>query len=276
MRNVILSGLSLLAIALAGCVGQSPPTLSGTIADGPLNDQTIVPQDMMVGALRDVCHLQVQRRKSARTGSGVLIEGRYLITAAHNVADVNPFNRVRQIDVRCGVTNAMDAPVDVSIQADELGAKRFVPAYRGWAFRTSERTKHDYAFLDLGTELTSEGSFVLGRLEQCDTVNGGLILAGYPGGDTRIAGGYKDDGYKLYQGEGLYRGMANAFVFSFGLNTFTGNSGGPIWCDAGGQETLIGVLVSGSSGRGPGFGRAVDEAMADHFGAFKRTRQGAG
>jgi secreted trypsin-like serine protease len=194
------------------------------------------------GAYESVCHLRTARTRvawagSTANGSGVLYQGRYVITAAHNV--YSPwYNRLTSLRVTCGVGDVADAP---HLQVDP-GRVRVSAGYF-W-----RRFNRDFAVIELPAPINVSMPFRLGGIP---AIGSSVRIAGFPGS--------ADDADRM-NGERLFSGVGprtdSAPLMSYAIATFTGNSGGPVWIDTANGPALAGVHVSGSDG---GSARAVDD-----------------
>lgn len=198
--------------------------------------------------LDSICHLFVRRRRglvtsSQNNSSGVLLRGRYVLTAAHNVHSTM-LSKVVSIEVSVGKATA--------------GGEHAVPAQdwrvaSDYGWRDFER---DFAVLRLPTEVAVTRPFVL-RADSVPTDAPVTVrIAGYPG-----AGGGERNGKNLFVGAGPASVEAGSAFVDYGVDTETGNSGGPVWIeDADGVPSIVGVHVTESPGS-RGRARRADAAL---------------
>lgn len=192
----------------------------------------------------NVCHLEMERSSgSPRTGSAVLFESRYLLTAGHNL--MQDWTKIRSIKIRCGVMEAKGASVQREVQGwQTLTASKF----DAWRFYPK---RHDFGVIRLPEPIQTESPI---RLAQSVPGKGNEIcLFGYPGEDL--------GGYTLHQGCAAVVGPA---FFDRGIEydiaTYRSNSGGPVLRKAadGGWE-LVAIHIQPSSGR------QVDDGYRDEI-----------
>lgn len=192
----------------------------------------------------NVCHLEMERSSGGtRTGSAVLFEGRYLLTAGHNL--IQDWTRIRSIKVRCGVTEAEGASVQAEVQSwQTLTSGKF----DAWRFYPKQ---HDFGVIRLPEPIRTESPIRLAR-----TVPGEgeqVCLFGYPGEDL--------GGYTLHEGCAAVVGPAFfAKGIEYNLTTYLSNSGGPVLRKAadGGWE-LVAIHIQ------PSAGRQVDDGYRDEI-----------
>lgn len=238
-----------LATLLSGCsiLGPWPYSDNSNPRLGPATGQQF-PMASTSGPLANVCHLTTTRRSIqtlwftniTSTGSAALVDGRYLITAAHNVADYPAGNRLQSVEVRCNVAAAESAPADVVLNRTEIADRVTVPSYEWRAHSKDKKYEFDYAFVDLGRDLGIRGEFVLDPSvlpESGDAVH----VGGYPGDGI-------SDAYTLHQGTGRVTHRDHNLV-TYEMRTATGNSGGPVWLMRDERPHLVAVHVADRMGR---------------------------
>ena len=191
-----------------------------------------------------ICHLAMWRGDSVspNTGTAMLYRRQYLLTAGHNVME--GWNRLRRIDVRCGVTDAKSSPVQQELDPWQVQRASGFTALRGFPKR------RDFGVIRLDTPIDTRVQVTLTEKaprfpDRPQAVSGETVcLYGYPGGDL-------DDGYTLYEG---CRELTGPAWFREGamynLQTHTSNSGGPVLrrIDDTRQE-LVAVHIQPSAGR---------------------------
>jgi V8-like Glu-specific endopeptidase len=199
--------------------------------------------DMPPGShFNNVCHLTIHRKflmfSSQSSGSAVVYQGKYLITAAHNIYQQR--SRVTKIIVRCGVTNiAGRAQFFEEVTSDKFfeAAEGYSPVPLG-----SKDFGDDYGVIKLEKPVAGAINLPL--------IDGGAAaisveLAGYPGRDIAYAD-------RLYSARTTanFGGDASAFL-EYAINTAKGNSGGPVFAlGAGGQvRAIAGIHVTNSTAR---------------------------
>lgn len=195
----------------------------------------------------NVCHLSSNRS----TGSAVLIEGRYLITAAHNLSDYSGFSRVKRLEVRCGVL-AKEGAEALVFDRPEIKKNRAIPRYSFNPLYRRAQFKNDYAFFDLGKVISAQNHFQLSAFPAGTTMS--VSIAGYPGGSVC------DNCHMLFVGKGETSGAVHRSNFEYNVTTATGNSGGPVWYEKpNGKYALAGIHVA------PSRARVVDDVFLDDW-----------
>ena len=182
----------------------------------------------------NVCHLEMERsRGTPRTGSAVLFENRYLLTAGHNL--MQDWTKIKSIKIRCGVMEAEEAPVQQVVEGwQTLTAGKFV----WWQLYPK---RHDFGVIRLADPISAESPI---RLAKTVPSRGDQVcLFGYPGEEL--------GGYTLHQGCGTVKGPA---FFGKGIEydvvTYRSSSGGPVLRKAAdGSWELVAIHIQPSSGR---------------------------
>jgi V8-like Glu-specific endopeptidase len=238
----------MLSMMLSGCsiLGPWPYRDNSNPQPGPETGRQSKVQNL-ADPLANVCHLRTERRniktlwlgRIVSTGSAALIDGRYLITAAHNVADYPAANHLTEIEVRCTAAPSPDQAPDVVLTRAEIKERVAVPSYAWRAHSNDKKYEFDYAFVDLGRRLDIESRFVLDESVLPDS--GTVRIAGYPGGHI-------SDAYTLHMGEGRIT-QRDHNLLSYEIATATGNSGGPVWMIRNQRPYLVAVHVADRTGR---------------------------
>ncbi len=191
----------------------------------------------------NVCHLDVYRKgqNGHNQSTAVLFDKRYLITAGHNILQAR--RSITKIDVRCGVANAKESPVQQSLEGwRSQRAKRFTfwrifPSSRDFGvilLKEPIETARPISFSDAALKLPDRDSEEKGE-EVC--------IYGYPG-DTF------SDAYTLFEGCQPLVGLAGfSNGVGYDVKTYTGNSGGPVVRHTSTGPELVAIHVQPSSGR---------------------------
>ena len=262
-RSIFVVG-AMLALC-AGCTTQTPTS----VWTAPQQALVDTPPGTHTPALGEdwpsVCHLRTQRKRAlffsgGATGSAVLVENRYLVTAAHNVADFpgGISSNGHRIEVRCGVTHVDEnTPADTILYRSEIrnGAVS-APRYRYNPLRPSNAFFNDFAFVDLGADFASTQSSQLMILDAAQ-MSSPFILSGYPGEDY--------DGNTLYSTHVTPTNLSSSFL-DYDFDTRTGNSGGPVFVEAGDDHHVVAIHVT------EGRGRVIDAELIADFERWKSTR----
>ena len=191
----------------------------------------------------NICYLRTTRSlkilgfQRGYNSTGTLIQGQYLITAAHNLYD-SPRSNLIKVQAVC---KSNDGNIITSIVSrDEIKSTRKDNHY--------DRTfSTDYAFLKLNSPIPVSDSISLSKSISINNIKT-IEVAGYPG-------------RKLKYGQGdVIHPIQNDSTFYYDVDTAKGMSGGPVWAG----ETLIGIHVS--SGQRA---RLVDEGLINDFENWK-------
>ena len=205
------------------------------------------PVEPSVPPLDDVCQvISVRRltralwRQVETSGSAALIDGRYLITAAHNVADYPAGNRMSQIRVSCNARDVTSETVDVTLDRRAIESRVSIPRYAWRAHHRDRKYEFDYAFIDLQESLASANRFSLDP-DVVPRVGETLFIGGYPGGVI-------SNQRTLHAGSGKVVGIDGNLI-TYDIETANGNSGGPLWVVRDGRMYVVAVHVNYSTGR---------------------------
>lgn len=202
-------------------------------------------------AMANVCHLSTGRSSFGlfagnKNSSAVVYRGRYLITAAHNVW--SPFFRtLDRLDVACG----QSAPARAAHVRVDRSQVRVACGYRWFP---KKRFARDYAVIRLPSAIAVPNPLTLRVFSRADPLPGGVTLAGFPG-QSGDRGGMT--GERLFSASGAARFVDQRFV-EYDINTYPGNSGGPVWIDEADGPRLVGIHVSDTGNGTIGRARMAD------------------
>lgn len=237
-RSHILTGaftVGAIALAATGAVWaqtDAPAKVGQTPVAGPV-----------AGTLMEnVCHLSTARFPwGGGSSTGVLFEGRYILTAGHNI--YQDISRLKRVTVRCGVTTARsDLRCDRDPNCQEVA--------KGWQTMDAQHydlfnlvNQHDYGVIRLNTPIATTTPVTLA--DAVPAIGGKLLLAGYPAGKS------------VYDGRTMTSASAQVTEVNdvsgkleYNINTFTGNSGGPVWqVLPDGSYKLLAIHIQPSEGR---------------------------
>lgn len=224
----------MLATASCSTIGDTPnyPDSVDTVS-GELVKQRVI-EASSDPALASVCRLVIYRKmlwfkRAPKIGSAVLYNGRYLLTAAHNIYSP-AYNRISSIEVICGTSDVSGTPAQQTLRRDSLATA----STYSWGPFTGDEFQADFGVARLERAIEVAVPF---ELQGNATVGSDAQLAGFPKGDERMhyARG------RLMPGYGA--------IIKYDIETHTGNSGGPVWSRSEGRPRLIAIHVTGSAGR---------------------------
>jgi V8-like Glu-specific endopeptidase len=223
--KAILAALALSALGLpCAAMAQTEPSA--------LNEQQKVVVETQGSVLANICHLQIKRKilgifPRSYTGSAVLYNERYLLTAGHN--GYQSKSKISSIAVRCGVLDARTTAPDFVVNGDDVLAAQ---GYSGKPFSL------DFAVIRLPGKISVTRPMTLSM--DGPQTGEAIVFAGYPGGPH--------NGQEMYQATGKIETIAGG-ITSYDITTFKSNSGGPIWRERNGRAELLGIHVMPSAGR---------------------------
>jgi V8-like Glu-specific endopeptidase len=240
----------------------------GTAAWGVQADQS-AEREPVREALANVCHLSTSRSSFGLFGgdnnaAAVLYRGRYLITAAHNVA--SPFYRtLDRLDVACGRSEPTEA-MHVRIDRSQV---RVACGYR-WFPR--KRFARDYSVIRLESPIDVPRPLALRAFSRTDPLPGAVTLAGFPGQPADRDG---MTGERLFSASGAGRFVGRHFV-EYEIRTYPGNSGGPVWIEEPDGPRLVGIHVSDARNGEIGRARMVDSTVEAEIEAMIASLESGG
>lgn len=260
MKKCYRAGLGALAFGVSLCLSACSPS-SG---ERSLVEMKRVRE--VKGALGGVCSLNFKAGsgffgKYSRS-SGCLIDGRYVLTTAHSLVELN-LAKVTGVEVVVGQADVSRR--DGNLVGDggwEISSEYL--ARQGLLKGTYESSSDglircDYCLVDLGKRLGGGNSFrFLERAGRSVVVGDRVKVAGYPGDAKRLPGA---TGKHLYEAEGRITEVKGN-LFGYQVETAKGMSGGPVWVEKGGQRFLVGIHVGSDLA---GIGGAVALAVNESF-----------
>lgn len=239
-----------------------------------------------------ICFLRMKRKfavilEQDSSSAGALIDGRYVLTAAHGLYDPpsgkGDLRRIQLAVGRSDVSGLDDETADCVVRRESEDMGRLpedqvwsvAPEYQArlshHSVRKSSRelVQYDYGFVDLGRDFGRGNSFQLGGAVILK-VGDEIRLAGYPGESKRVKGA---TGQLLFEGGGTVTSIQGSF-FGYDLETSKGVSGGPIWVRRGGRRVLVGIHLGSDLGGIKGaVGRVIDEALLDDWRVWVARRK---
>jgi len=268
--------------------------ISGCSNSGEQNLATLRKKVMVPGRHAEgICFLRMKRKFAVILGrdssaTGALIDGRYVLTAAHSLYDPpSQKGSLRSIQLAVGradVSKVNDETAD-SLVRRERGDVGRLPQDQVWSVSPDYRARltHrsvkkssvplvrcDYGFVDLGKNFGRGNSFQLSRTAGHLKVGDVISVAGYPGESKRIKGA---TGARLFVGAGKVTTIQGS-VFGYDLETSKGVSGGPVWMERGGRRSLVGIhLGSDLGGMKGAVGRVIDAALLNDWDAWVGLRK---
>ena len=222
---------------------------SYTTTDQELDSASLFPDHLP----SNICYLYTTRKarvfgfESNWHSTGILFDGKHLITAGHNVYD-SLGTKLHKVDVFCKTSDG--SIVDSTLNRDDIERTRENKGY----VNSGHSFNYDYSFLKLSKELPVAESLSL----SADVLIGAdspIEVAGYPGG-------------KLVYKQGETKGKVNNSLMAYKFETFKGMSGGPVWATNNGTVYLVGVHVKNEGAR------VVDAVLLDDYKNWKDRLSG--
>ena len=228
--------LTLIVLFLASCTSTSVPIEASKSKE---MFPSHVPSNICY--LRTTRSLKVLGFRKSYNSTGTLLDGKYLITAAHNLYD-SPRSNLSKVQVTCKGSNGTIITSVVSRNSIEKTRK---DNHYKRTFTT------DYAFLKLDSPIAVSDSISLNKSISINDIKT-IEVAGYPN-------------RKLKYGIGsIIQPVPNDSTFYYDVDTAKGMSGGPVWVEG----ALIGIHVS--SGQRA---KLVDKALISDFENWKLNLQ---
>jgi len=277
-------------VAIPGCAPSSSRKEIRRPSVAP--DQKMSP----AAAIDGICYLKMNRKYAAildqiAISSGVLLDGRYVLTAGHNLFNASyPWGRVDTIEVLVGkpdVSKVGRDYVDALVSGGRVergaipldGVWTVAPRFE-WSISTwlkpsasNRMIQHDYGFIDLGGSFPERTSYTLNSSTGIELKVGDVVkVAGYPGDSKKIKGA---TGSRLFEGEGRVTAIGPN-LFTYNVATARGLSGAPVWIEKGGRKIVVGVHVgSDFDGEKGAMARRVDGKLIRDWKSWKSRRQSA-
>ncbi|MGC4041919.1 MAG: trypsin-like serine protease [Flavobacterium sp.] len=217
-------------------------------AQYPTELQTI--STATVNPYNNICYLHIYRNRFPKPddwfkSTGFFIAPNIILTAAHNIHSVWG-SKVSKIEISPGkyYSNFPYQTVTIDGKAE---CKKRIRTNANYSFTSGSRIKYDFGIIILTKEelrqlnLPNTDSFSLDptyQLKKNDILN----VAGYPADPDA---GYNGD-FMTFQQD--LCGEIDEKKFGHNLDTFTGNSGSPIWVENGTKRIIVGVHTFGNAG----------------------------
>lgn len=190
--------------------------------------------------LRTVRSVRILGIRKGFNSAGTLIEGQYLVTAAHNLYD-SWRTKLLSVQISC---KGSDGNVVTSVVGKSGIEKSRKVSHYDRGFST------DYAFLKLDAPVPVVESIKLNRSAKIGDIPA-IEVAGYPGGVLKYGAG------------NVVHPTPNDSTFYYEVDTAKGMSGGPVWATHQDVRSLVGIHVS------KGRARVVDGELIDDFERWK-------
>lgn len=195
----------------------------------------------------NICYLRTKRKakilgmEATYNATGTIIEGKYIVTAAHNLYDSWKSNL---IEVEVIYKSSIGEVKTSTITKEEIQRTRKTSHYT-LSYPT------DYAFLRLGNAVDIADSVKINTEVSINDIKN-IKVAGYP------------DGTLLYGSGAIIRPIPNDATFYYAVDTVKGMSGGPVWTEFNSEDLLVGIHVS------EGRARLIDPNLIDDFEKWKK------
>lgn len=233
-----------IVLAVSGAVGAMLMVSCASVPVRVENPGNLFPETVP----SNICYLRTVRSArliGIRTGfnsAGTLVEGQYLVTAAHNLYDSW---RTKLVHVQVSCKGSDGNMVTSLVDRKGIERTRKVSHYdRGFST--------DYAFLKLDDPLPVAESITLNRSARISEIPV-ITAAGYPGGQLKYGSGR------------VLQPIPTDSTFYYKIDTAKGMSGGPVWATYQSTSSLVGIHVS------EGRARAVDSDLINDFERWKSS-----
>ncbi len=222
---------ALLGVGLVSCCAAPLPAPP----PGPTNATGLVRKTAIAPPLGAVCRLNVIRKKVCSSAtyfsSAAYIGNGVVLTAGHNLHSMLG-DSVESVGIECGVTER------------HASAGQLVGFTRGDVAISPE---YHFKFYPQDSALlrvppaAAAGAFEVAPDDLPLAAGDDVHIAGFPGD------GYTGHGEFLFAGVGKVLKVTDLYIL-YGIETTTGNSGGPVWVERDGHFYLVGVHISGVPG----------------------------
>jgi V8-like Glu-specific endopeptidase len=192
--------------------------------------------------LRTVRSIRIIGFRLGFNSAGTLIEGQYLVTAAHNLYDSW---RTKLVSVQVSCKGSDGNVVTSIVNEDGIARTRKVSHY-------DRSFSSDYAFLRLEAPIPVTESVALNQSADIREIPR-IEVAGYPGGQLKYGAG------------NIVQPIPNDSTVYYEVDTVKGMSGGPVWAAHRNVGSLVGVHVS------EGRARVVNRELIDDFQNWKAS-----
>ncbi|MCJ1465212.1 hypothetical protein MMC07_003828 [Pseudocyphellaria aurata] len=218
-----------------------------SLLGGYQRDQVPLNEIQPGGQYRGICKLQTrfQNRRKGSGGSGWLLDSSTVVTAAHCVYDFREKKFAVKVVVHIGRHTQKNTAINTK-KEHRLGASVAI----NWGYYVSQKTQYDIAVIKLDRPFNDASPVAW---QDCPPlVNKPTVrVVGYPG-DLPEGANKSEQGHDMYVSEcqiqASYRLRDNNFELEYMLDTWNGNSGGPILEVASdGTFKSIGVHCSGGA-----------------------------
>jgi len=188
-------------------------------------------------------------------GTGVVIDGQFMITVAHNLRD-EELGRVTEVEAGGGVNGkgrAWTVSSAYLMRQSEGGRKKSDPLL----------LENDFGFIELEESVTGGPVFNLDRMMAVAVAKGAVVhVAGYAGGK------------ELLSSTGRVTGVRGS-LFSYEAKTRKGMSGSPVWVERNGRRVLVGIHLGSDIGGFEGaVARRVDRGLIGEYDRWVASRAG--
>lgn len=208
-------------------------------------DDRYAPDNIEDNLWRPICAVffNVPGQRQGFLGSGVVIGPRLVLTAAHNLFDLNTRQPIMGGDVRVGVRNG------TSQASSPISMIQVLKRYQKRKPADDRKYNDDYGLILLQNDNVNEwvGSENVWSIDQMAPpknrmlASSSLIVAGYPADDGQ-------SGTELMLSKGpVKKGKITSKTFAYEMDTTPGQSGGPVFSydESTHKVALAGVHVAG-------------------------------
>lgn len=238
-----IQSILILIILILGSKAKAQITLGKYDTDE--NKRTEVHEDK--DPHRFVCHLSVRRTFGTFPSTGFLISENVIITSGHTAGEWRKLfkNNIKEVTITLfehfTIENEYKFIKEVTLKKGDLKGYGAHPEYHG---KDMKSRPFDYGYFKLPPNTlppsTTTGYFQLKEYEQAIVGADSLFITGYPGDKNE-----KKEGSLWLKGDALSTITVSDSFIAYGIFTFEGDSGAPIWLKSNNNFFVVGIHNTG-------------------------------
>lgn len=193
---------------------------------------------------RAICSLQIQGPRGSGMGTGWFIAPNLVVTAGHNIYNERLLGGwAETITVYPGRDGRyFPYPQDATFDKQIISRQFRLP--RPWVDSRGRNPDFDYGGIVLEQDIGTETGWFSVSAETNDNIAGSIAhISGYPG-DRKGGGGQ----YQLFHKEKVETSSITPTRFFYSVDTYSGQSGSPVWLETSSGRVVIGIHTYGISG----------------------------